>query len=137
MTTPAYELARYLEAQGVGTFGGTSAASWSINVGVDADTPDTTIVLNDDSGGEPDTDELDIQDHTVTVRVRSGKDATAYLDAYAKAEEIKGLLIHEAPLVTNTMRFIGIRMLAAIANLGQDDNNRFILSATYQAQRQE
>lgn len=136
MTSPAYELARYLETQGVGVWGSSALGVWSLAVGQGPDVPNTTITLQDEGGGEPDTDELDIQDCAISVLVRSGKEGADYLTAYAKAEEIRGLLITPAPLITENMHFIGVRMLTNISNAGRDDNDRQILLATYQAQRQ-
>lgn len=136
MSSPANELAQYLADAGVGEFPGSTPGQWAIFVAQDSPTPDTTITLSDQGGGEPDTDELDIQNATVQIRVRSAK-VTGYNAAYAKHKEIRELLIHPAPLVTGTMRFIGVRMINNIANLGRDDNDRHILVATYEAQLQE
>jgi len=35
------------------------------------------------------------------------------------------------------MRFIGVRMVGSIGNLGRDDNDRHLLIATYRPQLQE
>lgn len=135
-TSPAYEIARYLEGEGAGVWAPDAAASdWHISVAQSGDRPDTTIVLQDEGGGEPDTGELDIQDFTLHVRVRSAK-GDGYNAAYAKQAEIRELLIQPSPLVTANMYFIGARMVGNIANLGRDQNDRHILMATYQLQRQ-
>jgi hypothetical protein len=132
-TSPAYEIARYLESQGVGAFAADSG--WSISVAQDGDVPDTTITLADGRGGGPNTDELDVQKSIIHVRVRGGRNA-AYNAAYAKQTEIRGLLIEPAPLVTENMTFIGLTMVGLIARLGQDSHDRHILMATYEAERQ-
>lgn len=136
MPSPAYEIARYLEANGVGTFGGTTAAAWSINVAIEPPRPDLTVTIQDDGGGEPDTDELDIQSAIIQVRVRSAK-KDGYNDAYAKHEEIKRLLIAPAPLITENMYIIGARMINNISYLGRDDNDRHVLLTSYDVQVQE
>lgn len=136
MTTPALEIAQYLADNGVGVFPSSTPGDWAIFVAQDSPTPDTTITVSDEGGGEPDTDELDIQTANVQIRVRSAK-VGGYTAAYQKHLEIRELLIHPAPLVTGTMHFIGVRMINNIANLGRDDNDRHILVATYEAQRQE
>jgi len=133
MASPAEELATYLEGHGVGTRG--ADTGWSIAVTTGPVAPDTTITLFDDIGGSPDTDELDIQKATVQIQVRSTK-VGGYLAAFAKQEEIRDLLIHPAPLITDNSTFIGVQMISNIANLGRDDNDRHILIATYEAEEQ-
>jgi len=133
MSSPAEELANYLIANGVGTRGASSG--WSVNVTTEPTAPDTTVTLYDDGGGNPDTDELDIQKAIVQVRVRSTKQ-TGYLAAFAKQEEIRDLLIIPAPLITDNSRFIGVQMIGNIANIGRDDNDRHVLIATYEAEEQ-
>lgn len=133
-TSPAYEIARYLESQGVGVW--LASSGWSLGVAQAPDAPNTAITLQDEGGGDPDTDELDIQGVTVHIRVRSAKTSTGYNEAWAKQAEIRELLIYEAPLVTVNMRFIGAKMVGSISNLGRDDNDRHILMSTYQLQWQ-
>lgn len=133
-TSPAYEIARYLEASGVAVWA--ADVGWSIGVAQASDRPDTVITLQDEGGGEPDTDELDIQEFILHVRVRSAKDGAGYNEAWAKQTEIRDLLIYPSPLVTDNMHFIGARMVGNISNLGRDTNDRHILMASYSFQRQ-
>lgn len=135
MKSPAHELAIYLEDQGVGVFAANSEADWSISVDVLPDRPNRSVALRDEGGGDPDTDELDIQTCNVAIRVRSLKQG-GYLEAYEKQVEIRELLIHTAPLQTDNMYFLGARMVGNISSVGRDDNDRFILMATYELQRQ-
>lgn len=133
MASPAYELAQYLVGHGVGAFA--ADAGWSIAVSIEPARPDTTITLYDEAGEGPDTDELDIQRDGVRIRVRSPK-GDAFLEAYAKHEEIRDLLIEDAPIVTGNSYFIGVKMTSGIAGQGKDDNERHVLVAFYEAEVQ-
>lgn len=129
MNSPAHDLALYLQAQGVGTFGGANA--WSISVGREPVSPPEAVTLYDTGGAEPDTDELSDKLPTFQVRVRG----PAFPAVYAKQEAIRDLLIMPEPIVTATSRFVGIQMSSDIIDIGRDDGDRFILVANYRARR--
>lgn len=135
MTSPAHELATYLASQGVGIFAGNDMDEWAISVGIEPASPDKVVTLYDEGGGEPDTDDLDIFRPLVRIRVRGPKGA-GYVDAYAKHEEIRDLLITPAPLITQEIYFVGLRLASDIASQGKDDNERPVLAAVYEAELQ-
>lgn len=125
MNSPAFDLAKFLEAQGVGTF------ATDIHVAVEPDTPDDTVTLYDMPGADPDTDELDVYRHAVQVRVR----AVDYPSAYARQAQIRQLLTASTPLVANGSRFGGISPVGDIFSLGRDESNRHLLTADYRCLR--
>ena len=54
MRSPAYSVARYLEANGFGVFG--APAGWSINVAAEPEAPDAAITVYDTGGEATDTE---------------------------------------------------------------------------------
>lgn len=135
MSSPAAELAQYLEDEGVGTFPSDSA--WSINVSRMPDKPDRAIALRDGAGGEPLSYELELRAPTVEIRIR-GEDYAAVAD---KFDEIFRLLCQtdENPPSTRTIgngRYIGIWLDSDMIDLGRDENDRFRVSGNYRINRQ-
>lgn len=131
MKSPAHDLALYLSALGgIGTFA--SANGWAIALGSEPAAPDTTVTFYDASVGAVDTDELDLDRAAVQVRVRSRN----YADAYARAEAVRDALILPTRLVTDESAFVGIFMSSGISSLGRDENDRFVLVATYDCIRE-
>jgi hypothetical protein len=130
----AYNVARYLATQGIGTWAGSSG--WSINVSREAVSPDKCITIYDTGGEEPDTDQLD-ERPTFQVRVRSAKTGDAYLDAHAKQVAIRDLLTAEIPPVMNGVAYVGIMQMSEIASIGRDENDRHLLVANYRARREK
>lgn len=128
MNSPAHDVALFLAANGVGVFGG--ATGWSVNVGVEPETPGTAVTVYDTPGDEPDTDDLNIFRPRFQVRVRD----VSYPEAYAKQEQVRDLLILSQPLVFATSR-CRVIMSSDIMALGRDDNNRHILTANYRMMR--
>ncbi len=126
--SPAVDLAKYIAARGVGTWAADSG--WSINVASEPASPETAITFYDTSGGEPDTDELDVFRPSFQVRVRSSN----YQDAYAKQVAIRDLLIYD-PIETDDYLFSLIVMTSDILPLGRDANNRHLLVANYRSRR--
>lgn len=124
MKGPAEEIARYLVAEGYGTLGG--SAGWSINFGKEPTKPDTCITVYDTGGGEPDTDELDLHDPTIQIRVRGKK----YNTAHAKMETIRRDLIKAVP-VMESYSVLAILCTTSIASIGPDDSGRDILTCNF------
>lgn len=132
MQSIAYELARYIEAQGAGVFGEAAGDAWSVFVGEEPALPDNTITLYDAGGGEPFVD-IDLRQPVVQVRVRS----RTYMSAYAKQVEVMrilGALVQEAYLESY---FIGVWQTTDVFPLGRDDNDRVRLTVTYRVERQQ
>lgn len=135
MSSPAAELAQYLEDEGVGTF--PADAAWSINVSRMPDKPDRAILLRDEAAGEPLSYELELRARTVTVTIR-GDD---YGVMATKFDEIFRLLCQtdEDPPSTRTIgdgRYIGIWLDSDMIDLGRDDNDRFRVAGTFRINRQ-
>lgn len=128
--SPAWDIAHYLDDQGVGTFGGTS--SWSLNASREPVDPPDAVTLYDTGGGEPDTDEQDLLSPTFQVRVRS----LDFQRAYDKQIEIRNLLILPGKITTEFSVFVLIAMTSDVIDAGHDDNNRFILTANYRTIRE-
>lgn len=139
MSTAAYELARYLEAAGVGTFGG--GTEWSLHVSREPESPDNVITLYDTAGLPPIQGEgVDLRMPQVQVRVRSDD----YLAAFEVQEQVRALLLPTPDVSTGTRvertigqsRYLTISPVADILAIGRDDNDRHIVVANYQVIRQ-
>lgn len=126
MKSPAHDLAVYLASRGIGTFPGT------ISVHAEPADPPDVITLYDTGGSEPDTDELDLMRPTFQVRVRT-LDPVA---GYQTQETIRNLLMLQGRIVTQDSVFVMITPSSDIANLGRDDNNRFLTTLNYNAIRE-
>jgi hypothetical protein len=124
----------HIAGAGLGTFGG--ASGWTIGVGTEASSPDTTITVYDTGGEGPDTDQLDVERQSIQVRVRSGKQSGAYQAAYDKQREIRAALIELSNVVMDGSRYLGIVMVSEILTIGRDDNDRFLMTANYRVIRQ-
>jgi len=124
MRSPAYSIARYLEANGFGTLAGTTG--WSINYAVEPTAPDETITVID-TGGEPtDTDQMDRRP-TFQVRVRGRN----YDVAYTKLDDVAYFLSNAKPVVLDGTRYVGFMVTSDIASLGKDENNRHLLTINF------
>jgi hypothetical protein len=128
VNAPAYDVALLLQTLGAGTFA--SATGWSVNVGVEPETPDTAVTVYDTPGDQPDTDELNVFWPRFQVRVRG----PSYPAAYAKQEQIRDMLIYTQPLTMQTSRG-RVTLTSDIMALGRDDSNRHILTANYRMMR--
>lgn len=124
MTSPAADIASYIQTAGEGTIG--AASGWSINVSKEPATPDTTITVYDSGGFGSDYD-ANIYQPTIQVRVRGN----GYLAVHAKIEAINELLIAPKGLTVNTTRYVGAWQPGDIESLGYDENDRVILVSNY------
>lgn len=124
MSTPAYDTALFLGANGY-VVGG--ANDWCVNVAAEPPAPSNTITLYDLSGGTPDTDQLDLLNVRVQMRIK----AIDYLAGYAKAEAIRDLLILVAPQVMNGKTYVGIELESDIWSLGRNDQNQYLIVANF------
>lgn len=125
MPSTAYEVAQYLQANGLGEVGGSGA--WSINVSREPVAPEDAITVYDTPGLEPDTDELDLIKPGFQVRVR----CVSYLEGFAKQEAIRDLLILPSPLVMGGSRYVSIVLSIDINSIGRDEEDRHLLVASY------
>lgn len=103
MTSPAQDLKDKLESAGVATFAATSG--WSLRVGKEPATPDTTVTLYDTGGPDPNPKWL-IEEPRVMARVRGAADD--YPGAYAKAIEVRDELLGSPRETVNGTVYVGI-----------------------------
>lgn len=130
MESPANDVARYLAAQGIGTFAGTS--DWGVYAHVEPESPNNCITVYDTGGSGPDTDEQDLGQPEFQVRVR----CVEYSDGYAKQVAIRDLLILGGPITMASSTFVLVDMTSDVIPLGRDDSNRFLLTANYRTIRE-
>ena len=116
MTSPAYTIARYLETEGFGEWAN------DINVSLEPNEPVECITLYDTGGQDPDSDEQDVFNKTIQIRVRT----LNYLETYTKLEQIRDLLINQTIVGIN-----GIWMQGDILYIGRDDNDRHLFTTNF------
>lgn len=119
------DIAKYLAAQSVGTFG------TNIFVGREPTAPDECTTIYDTGGQPPDTDTQDLLRPKFQVRVRSA----TYEGGYAKQTQIRDLLILNAPIQTADSVFVAIFVDTDFIALGRDDKERYISTMNYRAIR--
>lgn len=135
MRSAADELARYLEEQGIGIFGGD--ADWSIHVDREPLSPESVVTLYD-TGGPPELVlEPEIRQPTIQVRVRG----RTYAEAYEMQERISRILTQPGEQDAyereiGGSRYLSIVRTSDIMSIGRDDNDRVRLTANYQTMRQ-
>ncbi len=123
----ALSIAKLLAAQGYGVFAGSSKTQWSINVGEEPDTPDKTITVYDTGGAGQDTDEMDIDDKNIQIRVR----AHLRSDASEKISAIRAYLATKQNKESEGRRFFSCIVQSDAAEIGKDDKKRFIFTINY------
>lgn len=126
MASPAEGVALLLETAGVGTRAATSG--WSIGVGRRLQSPDTMIVVFDTPGENPNPKWLLDHPHFQVV-IRGAKDA--YGAAWAKAKDVKDVVLGMEPQTVNGDLWDGIIGQGDIFFLEYDDNNRPVFAANY------
>lgn len=129
MLAPSEDLAAFLASQMIGDRG--AAKGWSLNTDVSPPSPDTSITLIDYDGDGPDTDELDLFRPRVQVAVRARSKAAAY----EKQQQIRVALSSVTSISVGGTLYISITPITDIISIGQDDNNRFILTQNFQVLR--
>lgn len=130
MSAPSHELAIYLDAQGVGTLGGTTG--WRLQANLEPSTPDQVITLYDTGGSAPRLYDDELRQPTIQVRVRGNN----YADAYAKQEEVFDILNAIINQDIEDHFYVGVWMQTDIIQIGPDDNNRPRLTANYSIERE-
>ena len=126
MISAAHDVAKYLAAQGAGTFPGT------LSVSVEPMTPVDVTTIYDTGGEPPDTDQQDLLRSTFQVRTRS----VDYETGYSKQTQIRDLLILPGRIVTADSAFVMISMTSDIASIGRDDQDRYLMTANYRVIRE-
>lgn len=130
LNSPAHDLALWLETQAVGKWASTEP--WAINVGAEPDSPVDCITIYDTGGDGPDTDQQDIEQQNIQVRVRSA----SYTDAWSKQRQIQMLLVR-SDIQTAEWSYVEVDVLVDITGIGRDDRNNFLLVCNYRVIREE
>jgi len=125
--TPAQDIARFIQAAGLGTVAGT--ADFSIFVGTEPVKPTNVVTVYDMPGGDIDTDELDVIKADIQIKVR----ALNYLEGYAWLSDIRDALHAVLSQTVGSRMYCGVTVTADVSSLGTDDNDRQIFVATFNA----
>jgi hypothetical protein len=120
-----------LSTAGVGTVASTSG--WSLQVSREPAVPDSVVTIYDTGGFESNAKWL-LDNPTVQVRVRGN--VNAYPAAYAKAQEVKDILLGIQPQTRNGTDYIGIWQTSDILFLQYDESNRPILVSNWRIVRE-
>ena len=126
MSSPAVDIAQYLENNNHGTIGADVSGSWSINISREPSKPDQTVTLYDSGGDTPEPD-ANATRPAIQLRVR----ARDYLSAYDQAFAVRNALITPKSIMINGRLYVGIWATDDISLLRYDDNNRAILVANF------
>ena len=117
MTSPAKEIADYLDTQITGLTSGTN-----LFIGSEPTTPSDVVTVYDSGGYAPD-QTLDgsyfINRPTVQVRIRNN----SYATGYALAETIRDTLQAVVNQTVGTTRILGVFTVSEPAHLGKIDTN--------------
>lgn len=116
MTSPAYTIATHLSNEGYGELAN------GIYVALEPSKPDECITIYDTGGLDPDTDDQNLFNRTIQIRIRSND----YLDTYSKLEDIRDLLINGSIAGIND-----VWMQGDILYIGRDDNDRHIFTTNF------
>lgn len=130
MNSAAADTATYLDTQGAGTAGGSTG--WTIRVSKEPTSPDDAITVYDTSGFVPDPDN-GVYHPSIQVRVRGN----GYAAAYAKAEEVRDILITPTSVDIGTTNYVNWWQQGSIEHIGYDDNDRALLVLNFNITRQE
>lgn len=133
---PALELAEYLEAQGIGVFGGDT--DFSLHTVRQPISPDRVVTLYDTNGATPiviDTDDegddASLYAPSLQIRVRSPE----WEDAYERHVLIRDALILPTERIIGDHRYVSIVPTSDIIDAGLDENERYELTANYDITR--
>lgn len=127
MSSIVSDIKDLLEAQDVGTFGGPlPSAGFRICIGSEPDTPNDVITLYDTPGDAPNPKFL-LDYPRFMVRVRSND----YEQGYAKAQEIKSVLLGLPSQDIGDIRYVGIWVVIDTYFLKADQKGRSIFVNTW------
>ena len=128
MNPPSEDIKDMLVDAGIGTFGA------DLFISQMPDTPNACVGLYDTGGYQPEANYV-YDRPTVMARIRG--DIGGYINAYGKAEDIKGELHGLTNETWNSTRYVQILCQSDIMFLGYDDNNRPLLSINFAIHRTE
>lgn len=122
MSSPAEDIALFLENEGVGTRG------TNIFVGREPEISALSITLINSGGLAPNPKWL--RDYpSVQIRLRST--VYGYSAAWDKANDIKDALLGEPTTTLNSKNYVQFLQLGDILDLGPDANNRALISMNF------
>ena len=131
---PSKDLAQWLSSQAVvGAYGG--QGQWAVHTVVEPDgaTQHADVVtLYDTGGGDVETEQFDLATPNIQVRIR----CLNYAEGHAKARSIRDALLGTAPIVTAGATFILVALTSDVTHIGQDENQRHLLTANYRTVQQ-
>ena len=126
MTNAAEGVKDLLVSNGVGVFNANSG--WSIQVSRDRDKPDTQIAVFNTGGDTPNPAYL-LDFPSVQVQVRG--DQNGYLASRAKAQQVKDKLLGLPSFDLNGDRWVSIRLIGDIVDIGYDGSDRPLHSVNF------
>lgn len=120
MVSPADATAGIIASLGLGSRleGGTSDP-WPISVAVEPDVPVQVVTVYDNGGPGLDTDDQDMAEPSVQVRVRCQN----YRDGYAKAADIRSRLVAFPGATVGVLQIIAYSAESDVLPIGQDDSS--------------
>lgn len=123
----SFDIATFLADQAVGTVG------TDIFVGREPSEPNFVTTIYDAGGIAPNPKFLR-DEPQVQCRVRG--EANDYQNAWAKAQEIKDVLLGAQPQTLNGTDYVLFVQIGEIISLGYDDNNRVMIVSNWQLVRE-
>lgn len=128
MSSPAGDIADYLEIQGVGTVG------TNIFAHLEPNKPNTCVTVLDTTGLQPLEIGENLRQPGIQIRVR----AVDYESAYSLHNTIVRLLcVDVTEFSSASHRYVGCWQQGDIFNLGRDQNDRFVTTSNYLLIRHE
>jgi hypothetical protein len=129
--SPAQDFTTLMQTLALGTIG--AASGWSLHTAFEPPTPNTVITAYDAGGYDADAKWL-LDFVIVNVRVRGAQ--WGYAAAVAKAQEIKDALLGLPPTVVGSTDYIGVWLNGDMIHLGNDQNDRPLISLNFRVARQ-
>ena len=126
MSNPSEVIKDLLVSDGVGVFAATTG--WGIYIAHSPDKPDTCIVIRDTGGTNANPKYL-LNYPSIQVMVRGSQNG--YVTAYDKCENIRDVLLGLPSQDIGADRWVAINAMGGINGLGEDDNNRPLLSLNF------
>lgn len=123
----SFDIATFLAAQSVGTVG------TDIFIGREPSKPAAVVTVYDVGGIAPNPKFLR-DEPQVQCRVRG--EVNDYQNAWAKAQEIKDVLLGAQPQTLNGTDYVLFVQIGEIISLGYDDNNRVMIVSNWQLVRE-
>lgn len=130
MSSPASSAVDILQAAGIVHVDAASTTSsiWLARIGKLVDNPHNVVAAFDSGGFNPNTKWL-LDEYTFQILVRAG--VNDYNAGWAKAKEVKDVLLGLTPQDVNGDRWSGVTMLSDISFLKVDESDRPLFSTNF------